>query len=120
MKTVGEQFQEWLDTPNLRAWYESEPKIIQDLVKMYPYEFYIMSDSSPYGISGPGTIVELVSYREDGMIGVVVHPQFLTPADKEHIRALCQIHGQDYETMTSIPHKVAVEPKYLIPYELKK
>lgn len=118
MKTVGEQFEEWLNDPELSKFYHSRPEKIKQMIQMYPYEFYTISKYAPYGISGPGTIVELIAYQEiSGEIAVVIHPQHLTEGDKEHIKELCQIHHQNYEFMISVPHKVVVEPKYLIPYE---
>ena len=107
MKTDKKQFAEWLAT---------RPPAIQDMVSLYPPGEYKIKEDAPYGVSTPGTTVNLVSYSEDGTVGVVVMAENKTDEAIEHEKQLGAQHGrtpQEIEELHKTNIKVMVEPKWL-------
>jgi len=105
----NEREQEWLN------WVASRPEEIQKIIAKYPPGEYRMTKDSPYGISCPGTKVILISYSEDGKLGVVVTPENKLPEAIEHEKELLRKHNRlhKFEEITAQAVKVAVEPKYV-------
>ncbi|MEO6305161.1 MAG: hypothetical protein ABIP51_18525 [Bacteroidia bacterium] len=112
-----EQFNELMKDTEFHDWYESRPESIKSMVKELPYTLYEVLPGSPYGISAPGTKVFLNSYRESGMVTVVVTAENLTKEGKEHIKILCDKFSKNYEELITKNHSVEINPVYLKPIE---
>ncbi len=96
----------------LEDWLKTRPRIIQDLAKRYPTGWYVMTEDAPYGISAPGTKVELVGWNEAGDLIVSVHPKHKTQAGLEH-EADLRIEYPDAEAKSDAIIRVVVECKYV-------
>jgi len=117
MKTKGEQLAENMKDPAYMSWYMSRPPAVKQLIIEYPYPFYKVKEGAPYGISAPGTVVILNSYRETGEVSVIVPPENLTEIAKAHIMRLTGGKEEKYKEAITVSHLVVVEPQYLDPYE---
>lgn len=97
-----DEFEEWLKT---------RPESVQMLAADYPPGWYRIRDGAPYGISCPGTVVQLYSYTEDGQVGVVVHARHKRPEALAHEQMLAALYG------TEPPHErniwVCIDPCWM-------
>jgi hypothetical protein len=76
-----------------QQWLMTRPISVQRLAKKYPPGKYRIKTGAPYGISCPGTIVELHSYTEHGEVGVIVRAVEKLPHALVHERTLQEQHG---------------------------
>lgn len=96
------------------AWFNSRPKVVQDLITKYPFDkSYRIKEGAPYAISCPGTKVHIHSYTEGGKIGVVVMAEEKMAEAKIHEMELCAKFGKDYDEITKQNVKVEIDPIYL-------
>ena len=80
-------------------WVESRPQVIKDLIFDFPPGIYRIKPGAPYGVSVPGTEVQMHSYLEDGTVRVIVPAKNKKPEALEHERMLCLEHGKTEEEM---------------------
>lgn len=102
-----EQFEEWLAT---------RPQAIQELAKQYPPGDYKIKEGAPYGITAPGCTVNLVSYREDGIVRVVLKAKDKSEAAIQHEDMLCDQYGktdEEREEIHSSDVQAHVDPQWL-------
>lgn len=78
-------------------WVESRPQVIKDLIFDFPPGIYRIKPGAPYGVSTPGTEVQLHSYMEDGTVRVIVPAANKSPEALAHERMLCEEHGKTDE-----------------------
>lgn len=84
-----------MENTAFQQWLATRPASVQRLAKKYPPGKYRIKPGAPYGISCPGTIVELYSYTEHGEIGVIVRAADKLPQALVHERTLQERHGND-------------------------
>ncbi len=99
-----------------QEWYDSRPKMIQEMYDKWPPGTYRMKEDAPYGLTAPGIIVELFSYRESGEVTVVVLPENKTEKVITHEKVLGLKHGRTREEMAEIhkaPIRAAIDPQWL-------
>jgi len=94
-------------------WLKTRPQSVQDLAAKYPPGIYKMKAGAPYGISCEGTLVHLISYIENGEIGVAVMAADKLPMAIEHEKVLCKKHGKDPETIHKQNVSVQVDPQWM-------
>ena len=102
------------------AWLEERPESIKQLVAKYPPGTYTMKEGAPYRITDPGTEVELVSYLEDGNVGVAVKAANKSKDAIEHEKKLGAYYQKTEEEIEAIHNSdivAHVDPEWL---ELKK
>ena len=57
-----------------RHWARSKPPSVRKLVSEFPPDrVYRVKEGAPYEITGPGTIGTVVSYHEEGVVGLWIH-----------------------------------------------
>ncbi len=109
-----DSIEQLLKDPEISRWFYQRPVEIQRMILLYPYDQkYRMKEDAPYGITSPGTIVEILSYFGRGEVRVLVRPENLTSQSKEHIALLCNQHRKNYDEMISRDHHVVVDVKWL-------
>jgi hypothetical protein len=84
-----------MENSAFQQWLMTRPISVQRLAKKYPPGKYRIKTGAPYGISCPGTIVELYSYTEHGEVGVIVRAAEKLPQALVHERTLQEQHGND-------------------------
>lgn len=97
-------------------WFSERPPHVQEMIKKYPPGKYVVRQGAPYAISCPGTIVEIVSYGEDGEVGVTIKPENKLPEAIEHEKRLALQHGTPPEKLKKLQESgvmVRIDPKYL-------
>lgn len=104
-------------TDEMEEWLATRPKVIQELARKYPPGEYRMAPNAPYGITGPGTIVSIIAYNENGNVRVVAEPHNMLPAGIEHSNSILHPQGRDHSEFANTGISVHVEPKYLIPHK---
>ena len=114
--SVEEKFKERMSNPVYKQWYDERPPIIQEMIRKYPYDYYRMTPDAPYGITCPGSKVELLGYNEDYTVSVKISPEDFLEQTKAHIRHLCDVHKKDYNKMSSKPTMVQIHPDYMVPW----
>lgn len=104
----------------IKAWYDSKPKVIQDLYDEYPPGTYQMTTDAPYGLSHPGMFVQLNAYNENGTVGIVVMAKDKDADALKHERETALFNNHSEESIAHL-HKqdvqVVVLPKYLLKVE---
>jgi hypothetical protein len=118
MKTPQQEFEERMKEPDFAEWYNNRPVKIQEMIKQYPFGTYKVKEGAPYAISCPGTIVEIVSYRENGEVKIIIPIINLQASAIVHIVQLPK--GQDQLTKQfhdplSKAITVDIDPRYLDP-----
>lgn len=103
-----------MENTTFQQWLKSRPISIQRLAKKYPPGKYRIKIGAPYGVSCPGTVVEIHSYTEHGEVGVIVRAAEKLPQALAHERALQEQHGNDS------PHHekdvlVHIDPTWMVP-----
>lgn len=115
MQTAKECFAQMMQNPVQRDWYLGEPERIKEMVQLYPFTVYKMSDNTPDGLLPPGQIVHIRAYCETGYVVVAVYAQQFLPLTCEKIMAaLCEKHKADPNILNE-NFQVRVDPKYLDP-----
>lgn len=128
MKSSEQIFNEFIADPENKAWFDTRPKSIQDLIKKLPQETFIIKEGAPYGLSCPGQKVHLYSYVErpkfpdKPLMKVVVLGAEKIPAAKEHEAYLYKQHNMKARgiTLQQVFEKdviVEVDPIWLQPLE---
>jgi len=115
MKNLNEEEQK-----ELQQWYDSRPKVIQDLYDRYKPGTYQMTEDAPYGLSAPGVKVQLHGYTEAGGLIVIVlaKDKNQTSLDHETVKGLEHGHSlQKIEEFHKKDVQVTVLPKYVIKVE---
>lgn len=110
-------FNEKMQDPDFRLWYESRPAKIKAMVQLYPYSIYKIKDGAPYSITCPGTIVTLEAYNAGGEVLVVVKAKDKLPQALEREKEICEVHGGDPEKAHSKDVAAHVNPIWLEPIE---
>lgn len=105
-----------------KKWYDSRPAMIKSLVQQYPWTKYRVKEGAPYSISVPGSVVHLVSYRENGYLRVALLAEDILPEGIEHIKKLIKDHGKkesDFllDGMPVTGHEIILHPSHLEPIE---
>ncbi|TSE11309.1 hypothetical protein [Aquimarina algiphila] len=105
--------------PVLKEWYDSRPKIIQQLYEKCPFGEYIISNDAPYALTCPGTTVEVIGYRITGEIIVKLLRENMLPEALKHEAELIEKYQTPKENIETIitadGMKTVVEPEHLIP-----
>lgn len=102
-----EEFEEWLST---------RPQIIKDMVAKYPPGDYTIKEDAPYTITAPGSTVNIISWREDGQVGVAIKAENKSIEAIEHEKELGERYNKTKEEMKVIHDTdvmAHVNPKYL-------
>lgn len=105
--TYKETFDEWLKT---------RPPAIQEFITVYPPGAYKVIEDAPYSLTAPGTTVQLISWKENGTVGVVILAKDKTEATLSREKELCEEHGRTPEETDNIHKldiKAQVDPQYL-------
>lgn len=98
------------------AWLATRPKAVQELAAKYPPGDYKMKEDAPYGVTAPGCTVNLISYREDGLVGVVILAKDKSEAALEHETRVAKQHGrtdEEIEEIHKMDVKAHVDPQWL-------
>lgn len=80
-----------------KAWEQciaEMPEEIQKIAKTFPPGPYVIKPGAPYGVACPGTLVEIYSYLQSGMVSVVVWAENKLPAAIEHEKWLGKKAGK--------------------------
>ncbi len=94
-------------------WLSSLPPTVQIIARSYPTGMYRIKEGAPYGITCPGSKVELISYNDNGEVSVLIKSKDLTTEGKAHLMALCIENKKDFYQAIRRDHKVRVDPRYL-------
>jgi hypothetical protein len=98
------------------AWLATKPESIQELAKAYPPGEYKVKDDAPVKITIPGKTVLLISYLEEGQLGVMVKGADKSDDALEHETMLCERYKKSKEEVNKI-HKqdvtVNVDPEWI-------
>lgn len=106
---MNKEFEEWLST---------RPKVIQDLARKYPLGEYVIKAGAPYGISCPGTKVQMFSYHENGTVSVIVLARDKTPQGISHEKYLSDKFGKNIDESIEADVKVNIDPKWMEPVKI--
>lgn len=101
---------------DFKMWLEERPQAIKDLVAKYPPGDYTVKADSPYSITAPGSTVNIISYLEDGKVGVQIKAENKTPEAIEHEKALASQHGRSEEELQKMHETdvmAHVDPQWL-------
>lgn len=104
-----EKNQEW------KAWYNSRPQKVKDLIDKYPPGAYRIKEGAPYAISCSGTVVNVIGYNENNEVVVVILPFHKMPSAIEHEKALCKKHNSDYEKIKDTATTTHVSADWIEP-----
>lgn len=117
MKNAEEELASLLAKEEYRLWYEARPPFIKDLIARYPWREYIVKEGAPYIITGPGSIVGLISYSESGEVQIGVPAEHYTQEAIDHIKDLCAHHGTDPTPILTSGTRAYVDPIWLEPID---
>lgn len=98
------------------AWLAEQPQVIQDLAAAYPPGTYKIKEDAPYAITNPGSKVLLISYTQNGQVGVVIKAEDKSKEALEHEEMLCQRYKktkEEAEQLKAADVSVHVDPQYL-------
>ena len=98
------------------AWLKTKPQEVQDLAAKYPPGDYTIKEGAPYGITVPGSKVNIESYREDGTVGVRIKGTDKSEQAIEHEKMLGARYNKSEEEMEKIhvmDIMAHVEPEWL-------
>ena len=97
-------------------WLAQQPEAIQELAKTYPPGTYKVKEGAPYSITAPGCTVLLISWLENGMVGVLVEGKDKSEEALEHEAMLCEQYKKSKEETQNI-HDASisahVDPQHL-------
>src|SRR6266849_2107992 len=96
-------------------WLATRPEKIQALVRQYPPADYRIKPGAPYSISCPGTLVSLVSYRENGTVSVAIEYANLQEAALNHMAERLAKTGRTLADFGTPTQRVVIDPVYLEP-----
>lgn len=107
LMSYKDTFEEWLAT---------RPQEIQELAKAYPPGEYKIKDDAPIKVVVPGKTVLLISYLEQGQLGVRIKGKDKSSDAIEHETMLCERYKKSKEEMEKI-HKqdvtINVNPEWV-------
>jgi len=91
----------------------TRPESIKKMAKKYPPGPYVIKDGAPYGVSSPGSKIELIGWTEDGKVIVVVLATEKNEAALMHEEILSMLHGKDPEDIHAQNVQVNIDPKWI-------
>ena len=98
------------------AWLATKPESVQELARQYPPGEYKIKEDAPVKITTPGSTVLLISYLEEGQLGVMVKGEDKSDDALEHETMLCERYKKSKEEVEKI-HKqdvtVNVDPEWI-------
>ena len=100
----------------LVKWYESRPQEIKHLIDNYPPGKYLVKEGAPYSVTAPGVEVTLLSYMEDGQVGVALEAKDKTQEVLDNEKALGAKHNRSQEDIQRLHDsdlKAHVDPIWL-------
>jgi hypothetical protein len=107
LMSYKDTFEEWLAT---------RPESVQKLARQYPPGEYKIKDDAPVKITIPGKTVLLISYLEEGQLGVMIKGEDKSDDALEHEAMLCERYKKSKEEVAKI-HKqnvtVNVDPEWI-------
>jgi len=107
LMSYKDTFEEWLAT---------RPQEVQELAKAYPPGEYRIKEDAPVKVTKPGKTVLLISYLEQGQIGVMIKGEDKSDDALEHETMLCERYKKSKEEVEQI-HKqdvtVNVDPEWI-------
>jgi hypothetical protein len=97
-------------------WLATRPDSIKELAKKYPPGEYKIKEDAPINVTIPGSTVLLISYLEQGQIGVMIKAENKSEEALEHEAMLCERYKKSKEEAEQL-HKndvtVNVNPEWL-------
>lgn len=90
----------------MEEWVETRPDHIRELISKYPPGHYLVKSFAPYAITAPGCEVELIGYKDDEVIVIVLKS---TPASDLHCLELSKKFGRGPTSAIGLEAKMSPE-----------
>lgn len=101
---------------HFEKWLAERPESIQKLAKKFPPGEYKIKEDAPYTVTAPGCTVTLMSYLENGTVGIMIKAKDKSKDALDHEAMLCEKYKKSKQETEAIHKKdvsAVIDPKWL-------